>query len=113
MFSKVFTPRLRFFSVAAIATAALFVASTARAHEDPPGCFQTGPAIIVSVFRANGTTGVVGSVSECETINYQATLQKATNSDSICAFSAGQFTLTTPDSVVHNINLNVPCIGGT
>src|SRR5258705_10199901 len=92
--------------------AALFAASPARAHEDPPGCFETGPAIIVSVFRANGVTGVVGSVSECETINYRATLQKANDLDSICAFSGGTFKLTTPDGVVHDINLNVPCIGG-
>ena len=43
----------------------LIAATSAQAHEDPPGCFQTGPAIIVSVFRANGTTGVVGSVIAC------------------------------------------------
>jgi len=69
----------------------LIAATSAQAHEDPPGCFQTGPAIIVSVFRANGTTGVVGTVSNCETINYQATLQKAQDSDDICAFSMGVF----------------------
>ena len=97
----------------AAAVAMLLVSATARAHEDPPGCFQTGPAIIVSVFRANGTTGVVGSVSQCENINYQATLQKATNSDTICAFAQGQFSLTTPDGVKHTISANVPCIGGT
>ena len=90
----------------------MLVASPARAHEDPAGCFETGPAIIVSVFRANGTTGVVGTVSECETINYRATLQKAADNDTICAFSGGTFKLTTPDGVVHDINLNVPCIGG-
>ena len=91
----------------------LIVASSARAHEDPSGCFETGPAIIVSVFRANGTTGVVGSVSECETINYRATLQKASNSDTICAFSGGTFKMTLPNGTVVDINLNVPCIGGT
>jgi hypothetical protein len=94
--------------------AALVVAATsARAHEDPAGCFETGPAIIVSVFRANGTTGVVGNVSNCETINYQATLQKATNANTICAFSGGTFKLTLPNGTVVDINLNVPCIGGT
>ena len=94
-------------------TAALLVAATsARAHEDPVGCFQTGPAIIVAVFRANGTTGVVGSVSECETINYQATLTKAQDSDEICAFSEGTFKLTLPNGNVVDINLDVPCIGG-
>jgi hypothetical protein len=97
----------------AVVGAVLAVASSARAHEDPPGCFETGPAIIVSVFRANGTTGVVGSVSECETINYRATLQKATNTDTICAFSGGTFKLTLPNGTVVDINLNVPCIGGT
>jgi hypothetical protein len=81
-------------------------------HEDPPGCFQTGPAIVVSVFRANGTTGVVGSISECETIIYQARLQKAADVSTICAFSGGIFTLTTPDGVVHTISNDVPCIGG-
>src|SRR6185503_10957822 len=85
----------------------------ARAHEDPAGCFQTGPAIVISVFRANGTTGVTGSVSQCETINYQARLQKASDSDTICAFSQGVFSLTTPDGTVHPISANVPCIGGT
>src|SRR5882672_8284966 len=92
--------------------AALFSGSIARAHEDPAGCFETGPAIIVSVFRADGVTGVAGSVSQCETIRYRATLQKAQDLDSICAFSGGTFKLTTPDGVVHDISLNVPCIGG-
>src|SRR5437868_3995666 len=96
-----------------LGVALLATATVARAHEDPPGCFETGPAIIVSVFRANGTTGVVGAVSECETINYRATLQKATDSDNICAFSGGTFGLTTPDGTVHPISASVPCIGGT
>ena len=93
--------------------AALVAAPVARAHDDPPGCFETGPAVIVSVFRADGVTGVTGAISECETINYRATLQKATNGPTICAFSGGTFKLTTPDGVVHDIDLNVPCIGGT
>src|SRR6185295_19210074 len=66
-----------------------------------------------SVYRANGTTGVVGAVSNCENINYQARLQKAQDADTICAFSAGVFSLTTPDGQVHQISANVPCIGGT
>ena len=95
-----------------MSAALLVVASTARAHEDPVGCFQTGPAIIVSVFRANGTTGVVGSVSDCETINYRATLKKAGDSDTICAFSEGTFKMTLPNGTIVDINLDVPCIGG-
>src|SRR5215831_13950126 len=102
---------LKLAMVGAVATA-LLAASPARAHEDPAGCFQTGPAIIVSVFRADGVTGVVGNVSECETIAYQATLQKAQDLDSICAFSGGTFSLTTPDGVAHVITNTVPCIGG-
>jgi len=90
----------------------LITATSARAHNDPAGCFQTGPGIVISVFRANGTTGVVGSVSQCETINYQARLQKASDSAQICAFSGGEFSLTTPDGVKHIINADVPCIGG-
>jgi hypothetical protein len=92
--------------------AALFVSTAANAHNDPAGCFQTGPAIVLSIFRANGTTGVVGSISECETINYQARLQKAADSSTICAFSGGTFSLVTPDGVSHLIDGNVPCIGG-
>jgi hypothetical protein len=97
----------------AVVATVVLAATSARAHEDPPGCFETGPAIIVSVFRANGTTGVVGSVSECETINYRARLQKGADQDTICAFSGGTFKLTLPNNQVVDINLNVPCIGGT
>ena len=52
------------------------------------------------------------SVSECETINYRATLTKAADSDEICAFSEGTFKLTLPNGTVVDINLDVPCIGG-
>src|SRR5258706_3425885 len=99
-------------TVAALAVT-LCATTPARAHEDPVGCTQTGPAIIVTVFRNDGVTQVSGGVSQCETIRYRATLQKANIvDDSICAFSGGTFKLTTPDGVVHDINLNVPCIGG-
>ena len=105
--------RGRLGALVVVGAAVLAMASSARAHEDPPLCNQTGPAIIVGVFRANGSTAVVGAVSECETITYRATLQKATpDDDSICAFSGGTFSLTTPDGVVHTVSTNVPCIGG-
>ena len=98
----------------AVATVLLLTTRSALAHEDPAGCFQlTSPAIVLSVFRADGSTGVVGSVSECETIRYRATLMKAADVDTICAFSGGVFTLTTPDGVTHTIAGDVPCIGGT
>ena len=101
--------------VVSVGLAVVWVASApALAQQDPPGCSQTGIAIAVSVFRGNGTTGVTGTVASCETLNYQVTLSKADpNSTSICAFSGGTFTLTTPDGVVHTISTNVPCIGGT
>jgi hypothetical protein len=99
---------------ALLAAGALLVTTTrALAHEDPPGCFQTGPAIVTTVFRADGTTALVGAVSECETIHYRAALMKAVDDDTICAFSGGTFALTTPDGVVHTIEANVPCVGGT
>lgn len=84
-----------------------------EAHEDPPGCFRTGPALILGAFRADGVTGLVGSISECETINYSARLQKLSDVDDNCAFSGGTFTLTTPDGVAHVISSNLPCVGGT
>jgi hypothetical protein len=83
------------------------------AHQDPPGCFQTGTAIIVQTFRSDGTTGIVGSIQDCEQIFYRVTLQKAQNTTDICAFSGGTFTLTTPDGVPHVVSNSVPCIGGT
>jgi hypothetical protein len=84
----------------------------ARAHSDPSGCSQTGVGITLSIFRADGTTGVVGFVSQCETIIYQARLAKSQDISSICAFSGAPFSLTTPDGVNHVISANVPCIGG-
>jgi hypothetical protein len=95
------------------AGALLLAATSARAHEDPPGCFKSGPGIVISVLRADGVTGFVGAASQCETITYRVTLRKAIDSDEVCAFSGGSFTLTTPDGVVHDVSMNVPCIGGT
>ncbi len=110
MARRVFTAFRLFVCAAILLSTAL--ARCAWAHEDPPGCFVTSAVVIVSVFRADGSTGVVGSISECETINYRATISKATDLDSECAFSQGSFSLTTPDGVVHVINANLPCVGG-
>ena len=91
----------------------VLLALPAAAHEDPPGCNQIGAAIIVQTFRADGTTAIVGSVTDCEAIVYRARLQKANPlDDTICAFSGGTFTLTTPDGVPHLISGDVPCLGG-
>src|SRR5262245_22539034 len=92
--------------------AVLALSTSVLAHEDPPGCFQTGPAIVISVVHGDGSP-LIGSVSSCEPLAYRATLKKALDSDSICAFSGGAFRLMTPDGVLHDIDLDVPCIGGT
>ena len=98
-----------------MATAAflLSTATSGLAHEDPPGCFRSGPAIVITVLQADGTTPFVGNASECETIAYQVTLKKAFDTDELCAFSGGTLSLTTPDGVVHEIETDVPCVGGT
>lgn len=97
-------------SIAMIAAA--LSPSEVRAHEDPNGCFESGIAIDVLAFRANGTTPVVGGISDCETILYRGILKEAQELDSLCAFSGGTFVLTTPDQVAHVISTDVPCIGG-
>ncbi len=94
------------------AVVVLAAGSSVRAHEDPPGCFETSAVAMVSLFRADQLTGVVGSVHECETIYYRALLQKGQDLDALCAFSGGQLTLTLPDGVTHTISTDVPCIGG-
>src|SRR5437667_7743197 len=99
---------------ALLAGLGLVAARDAMAHQDPSGCFQSGPAIVIGVFRADGVTGVSGTVSPCETIKYRVTLQKATPTDTtICAFEGGMLTLTTPDGTAHTVNGSVPCLGGT
>ena len=90
----------------------LGLGTAAFGHHDPPFCFQAGASIVISQYRADGVTGIVGSVSECETITYRATLEKPADFDSICAFSGGVLTLVTPDGVEHTVSANGPCIGG-
>jgi hypothetical protein len=96
----------------AIGVAVGCLAAHARAHQDPDGCFETGAVMVLEVFRADGTTGLVGTAAECETIMYRATLSKAGSGDVNCAFSDGTMTVTTPDGVVHVVSANVPCVGG-
>jgi hypothetical protein len=80
-------------------------------ENDPPDCSTTGVSIEVRAFRGDGVTGVVGPVSECENVHYQAVLRKS--SGDACAFSGGTFTLTLPNGAVETISSDVPCIGGT
>src|SRR5689334_3364065 len=96
-----------------IVGAVLSSVSSARAHEDPGACFQVIVTIEIRAFRSDGVTPVVGPIVGCEQIFYQTRISKAADSDHLCAFSGGTLTLTTPDSVVHTVSSDVPCIGGT
>ena len=84
----------------------------ARAREEPPGCFDFGVAIDIFAFRSDGTTPLSGTVTDCEQIVYRPTIGQSEQSNSLCAFSGGTFTLATPDGVVHTVSANLPCIGG-
>src|SRR5438105_3274821 len=84
----------------------------ARAHEDPSGCFESLVALGISAFRSDGVTPLLGTITDCEQIFYVTRLQKGDDLDSLCAFSGGSLTLTTPDGVVHTVSVDVPCIGG-
>jgi len=103
---------MRAFVLAIATIAAALSPSAVRAHEDPPGCYESGIAINLFAFRADGVTPLVGGITDCETIMYRVVLIKAQDLDAICGFSGGTFVLTTPDKVQHVISSNVPCIGG-
>jgi hypothetical protein len=87
------------------------------AHEDPPGCNETGASINVAIFRdANATIPLTGSVSPCEIVYYRGLLTKALPQqpgDTVCAFSGGQFDFRTPNGNLTVASANVPCIGAT
>lgn len=89
------------------------LSGSARAHEDPAGCFVLSVSAEIQTFRSDGVTPVSGSVTGCEQIFYRTTLRKSVESNTLCAFSGGSFTLTTPDGVPHVVSADVPCIGGT
>jgi len=85
------------------------------AHTDPAGSTQTGVNLSITAFRSNGTTPVLpGTVNGCgETIIYRATLSWAGTPNA--AIQGGSLTITTPDSVAHNVTPvgGIPCLGGT
>ena len=86
-------------------------AATARA-QDPEGCFQSAsPALSIEAFRMDGQIGLIGNVSECETIAYRVKLAH-TAPETGCAIGKGTITLATPDGVPHLVSADVPCIGG-
>jgi hypothetical protein len=68
----------------------------------------------MTAFRADGVTPIIpNTVTQCETIFYQATLSWA--GAPAAAFQGGTITLTTPDGVPHDATPvgGIPCIGGT
>jgi len=84
------------------------------AHVDPPGCDSTGVSVTLTVLRNDGVTPVgVGTVNECETVKYRATLSHP--GGTVCAFSMGTWSITTPNGVVHDVTPlgGIPCLGGT
>ena len=78
------------------------MASFASADVDPAGCTANGINISITTLRADGITPVgAGTVQSGETINFQTTLQFAGAPN--CNFEGGTVTITTPDTVVHNV----------
>src|SRR2546422_9889023 len=86
-----------------VAVVLFWGAQRAVAHQDPPGCATTGLAFGVAVFRADGVTPIAGNqtVSPCETVQYQFTVQYRTGTAD-CGFQGGSMILQTPDGVFHN-----------
>src|SRR6185295_15439466 len=92
----------------------LFGAFPVKADVDPAGCTATGGFVVLTTYRADGTTPVGGgTVIDGELINYKATIGSLPSP--VCAYQGGTWTLTTPDGVVHNITPGggIPRIGGT
>jgi hypothetical protein len=78
----------------------------ATAHQDPPGCTGIDNAMRLVVTRNNGDP-VVGTVSECETLKFQARLQWVSE----CLIQGGTFKVVTPDGVDHVVESPVRCLG--
>src|SRR2546426_3593409 len=85
--------------------ASLFLLGGQRvaAHDDPSGCTTTGLAFGVAVFRADGVTPIRAneSVSPCETVQYQFSVQYRTGTND-CGFQGGSMILQTPDGIFHD-----------
>jgi hypothetical protein len=83
------------------------LASTALAHRDPPTCAGIDSGVALRVLRADGLSPVGGTVTECETVVIQSTLEW----DSDCLIQSGRFSVITPDGVSHVVADPVPCLG--
>src|SRR5258705_2614839 len=101
---------LRQTALAAFAATALLGAHAAWAHTDPAGRTDTGIGSSMRAFRADGVTPVGdGTVTRCEMIFYQATLNPQAGA---VAFEGGTWSIRTPDAVVHDVTPvgGVPCV---
>ena len=99
-----------------LAGAVVLAAPSAWAHVDPLGSSATGITISLTAYRNDGLTPVLtsgASVTQCETIMYEATLSWAGGSNA--AFEGGTWNITTPDGVVQDVTPApaLGCIGGT
>jgi hypothetical protein len=94
------------FSIAVSAALGLAMPWSAAAHQDPPGCNGIDASVGFIQVRANDLA-ISGTVSECETIKYQAKLSWVSN----CLIQDGTFELITPDGVAHVVSADVPCLG--
>src|SRR5437867_3321379 len=102
--------------VGSLVAAILFLgAQRAVAHDLPAGCTTTGLAFGVAVFRADGVTPIMArdTVSPCETIQYQFSVQYRPLQSTDCDFQGGTMILETPDGVFHDTTPagGVPLLG--
>jgi len=79
---------------------------SASAHQDPPNCAGIDVSLRLTVTRSGGAP-VVGTLTECETVNYRARLSWRDE----CLIAAGTLKLITPDGVEHVIANPLPCLG--
>jgi len=97
--------------LAILLLAGLAYSPTARADTCPAGAVSTGLSFILSAFHSDGTTPIVGPVSECETIVLKASLAY-TGFDSegnvVAAFQFGTVTVDGTDATPVG---GVPLIG--
>lgn len=107
----------RCFSYALIGVALILVGtSTALAHQWPLGADSNGVSISMTAFRtSDGTTptepALPGTVSQCETILYRATISYAGGSNA--AIFGGTITITPPTGPPVDVTPagGVPCLG--
>jgi hypothetical protein len=106
---------VRFTRLIVAAGLLLMSAGGAWAHVEPTGCSGNFVTMGIRVFRADGVTPIAGggTVSPCETIQYEVTVAYPPGQN-FCAFEDGKIFITTPDGVTTEVTPvgGVPCLGG-